>query len=67
MEFKGNTALHQQKSYFMDFTATEGHESNAATRFSNEPSSYTSINNVEIIQATTRAIMSHALGHKRPW
>jgi len=51
----------------MDFTATEGHESNAVTRFSNEPSNCISINNVEIMQATTRAIMSHALGHKLHW
>lgn len=63
----GNTALHQQESHFMDFTATEGHESNAVTRFSNEPSNCISINNVEIMQATTRAIMSHALGHKLHW
>lgn len=63
----GNTALHQQERHFMDFTATEGRESNVAIRFSNESSNCISINNVEITQATTRAIMSHALGHKLHW
>lgn len=62
-----NTALHQQDRHFMDFTATEGHESIAAARFSNKPSYCTVINNVEIMQATTRAIMSHALGHRLHW
>lgn len=62
-----NTALHQQDRHFMDFTATEGHESIAAARFSNKPSYCTVINNVEIMQATTRAVMSHALGHRLHW
>lgn len=62
----GNIALHQQQRNFMGFTATEGQESEAATRLSHEPNNYISINNVEIVQAT-RAIAPHALDHSLHW
>lgn len=50
--------LHQQDSHVMGFTATEGHEPNAAARLSNKPRYCISINNVGIMQATTRTIVS---------
>lgn len=48
----------------MDFT--EDCESNAATRFSNEPSNCISLENAEIMQ-DVRANISHASDHKLHW